>query len=959
MQEILNSAEFFDWVALGLAMILAYILRHYWLWQVAGEKQMASHGVSLLIWLALGGALAFAISLRFGKGHGEEWIAGYFFEFFFMLENVFVFRAVITALSLSDAMVAKVLDWVVNCQIIFEAVFFLGLAHQLRALHLLPQVLGLGLLFFGLLTLRESFAKSKAESGVTSVLRSLSSSSLAGSADAQENEDFLCFKESRPKLTMGGTVLLLLLLVDFLCEIDTVLTKIEEIQSPFVAFSSSAMAAFALPELYMLSQDLLFHFPLSKHLLSAMNPGLACEDALLPEPLGSWQHLKEILVQILVEPRKGFEAFKSIADAVSSLTPELCPLGHYSLRVAFLIFRSPEERREELEAEDLPWAFANATTILSSGWPVYGLLGLLAYKLSRDGTAATDRCTQEAESFRLRYEDATLRGGEVTFSSDVENTAVELLRGLSSQNATTALKGAVATTRFARRGCLLGAGLPLLGYGASVSCLGRRDPDLLGFLQDMVATYEDFFLRPASGSDACLPRALHPERCQPVTQEESLPNLLSAGMWASESLHLLQRISETFALGNDKLVALHGGPVSETGRKFLVSVDPFEDQFHGYGLPAFTSHLWADHRDFRVLEGIRCPDVLIARDSLPGMPFPGALVYVDHEAGIGPGRDAGTLAEVLGKYQIVYLGVLSPFAATHCRSRYGTWRAQQRRVCAKVYDREISGSAPRVLYVPFASTSFAGRQKHTPLDLSTRPRSPERKPFLLAYMAYACVDHRERIFDLLVQAAARRGLEPPVALSRCAGYSSGHRRVRNDSRDLAASFLDEAVELLRPYTFALVFENKLVPGYVTEKIVNAFLAGCIPIYWGSRAVLDIFNPSSFIYANDIQAQGPADDYSPSDPLEGLQRVVDQVMEIAQDPVALQKMASEPILDASRHRRFFSWHSAVREWLRSGDHLQSEHHEDLLPERIADAVMALKPRRRQLCEDGWRICTAEL
>jgi len=282
MHEILNSAEFFDWVALGLAMILAYIFRHYWLWQVAGEKQMASHGVSLLIWLGLGGALALAISLRFGKGHGEEWIAGYFFEFFFMLENVFVFRAVITALSLSDALVAKVLDWVVNCQIIFEAVFFLGLAHQLRALHLLPQVLGLGLLFFGLLTLRESFAKSKAESGVTSVLRSLSSSSLAGSVDGQENKDFLCFKESRPKLTMGGTVLLLLLLVDFLCEIDTVLTKIEEIQSPFVAFSSSAMAAFALPELYMLSQDLLFHFPLVKYGMGLILCLLGCQMILAP-----------------------------------------------------------------------------------------------------------------------------------------------------------------------------------------------------------------------------------------------------------------------------------------------------------------------------------------------------------------------------------------------------------------------------------------------------------------------------------------------------------------------------------------------------------------------------------------------------------------------------------------------------------------------------------------------------
>ncbi|CAE7615288.1 fucT [Symbiodinium natans] len=762
---------------------------------------------------------------------------------------------------------------------------------------------------------------------------------------------------------------------DFLCEIDTVLTKIEEIQllSPFVAFSSSAMAAFALPELYMLSQDVLFHFPMARG--SAMGVGteypppttleqssleggyrrplnrkyparrtmssfLGCEDTTLPEPLGSWMRIKEILVQIIVEPRKGFEAFRSIADSVSSLSPELCMLGHYSLRVAFLIFRSPEERMAELEVEDVPWAFASASTILSSGWPVFGLLGLLAYKLAREGAATTDSCTQQAESFRIRYEDATLRGSEVAFSSDVENTAVGLLRGLRDLNATTALSG-LGATRFARRGCLLGAGLPLVGYAASVSCLGRRDPLVWEMLQGVVETYEDYFLRPASGPSSCLPRALHLQRCQSVMQQETLLNLLSAGMWASESLHLLQRISEAFARGSGKLVALHGGPLGETGRKFLVSVDPFEDQFHGYGLPAFTSHLWSDHKDFHVLEGIRCPDVLTARDSLPGLPFPGSLVYVDHEAGIGPGRDAGNLAEVLGKYQIVYLGVLSPFAATRCWSRHGSRHAQHRRVCAKVFDREVSerSGALKVLYVPFASTSFAGRRKHTPLDLSTQQRPVEQKPFFLAYMAYACVDHRERMFDLLVQAAARRGLPAPAALSRCTGYTSAHRRARNDSRDLAASFLDEAVELLRPYTFALVFENKLVPGYVTEKIVNAFLAGCIPIYWGSRAVLDVFNPSSFIYANDLQAEGAADDYSPNDPLQGLERVVDRVMEVAKDPVALREMASAPILDASRHRKFFSWHSAVRTWLQSEGHLNSENREDalLIPERISAAA----------------------
>ena len=40
----------------------------------------------------------------------------------------------------------------------------------------------------------------------------------------------------------------------------------------------------------------------------------------------------------------------------------------------------------------------------------------------------------------------------------------------------------------------------------------------------------------------------------------------------------------------------------------------------------------------------------------------------------------------------------------------------------------------------------------------------------------ACVDHRDLLFDLLVQrAAAGTDLDAPVALSRCAGFRSQHR----------------------------------------------------------------------------------------------------------------------------------------------------------------------------------------
>ncbi len=43
----------------------------------------------------------------------------------------------------------------------------------------------------------------------------------------------------------------------------------------------------------------------------------------------------------------------------------------------------------------------------------------------------------------------------------------------------------------------------------------------------------------------------------------------------------------------------------------------------------------------------------------------------------------------------------------------------------------------------------------------------------------------------------------------------------------------DKIEFMRPYKFCIAFENSSCPGYVTEKIMDCFIAGCIPIYWGS------------------------------------------------------------------------------------------------------------------------------
>ncbi len=55
------------------------------------------------------------------------------------------------------------------------------------------------------------------------------------------------------------------------------------------------------------------------------------------------------------------------------------------------------------------------------------------------------------------------------------------------------------------------------------------------------------------------------------------------------------------------------------------------------------------------------------------------------------------------------------------------------------------------------------------------------------------------------------------------------------------------VQVFSRYRYALVMENSDSPGYVSEKILHAFLAGAVPIYYGSSYVFNIFNSKAFVF----------------------------------------------------------------------------------------------------------------
>lgn len=60
------------------------------------------------------------------------------------------------------------------------------------------------------------------------------------------------------------------------------------------------------------------------------------------------------------------------------------------------------------------------------------------------------------------------------------------------------------------------------------------------------------------------------------------------------------------------------------------------------------------------------------------------------------------------------------------------------------------------------------------------------------------------------------------------------------------------IDFLKTRKFHLAFENSSYPGYITEKIIHASYARCVPLYWGSTTLETDFNPEAVINWHDYR-----------------------------------------------------------------------------------------------------------
>ena len=92
--------------------------------------------------------------------------------------------------------------------------------------------------------------------------------------------------------------------------------------------------------------------------------------------------------------------------------------------------------------------------------------------------------------------------------------------------------------------------------------------------------------------------------------------------------------------------------------------------------------------------------------------------------------------------------------------------------------------------------------------------------------------------------------------------------------------VDDLESFQKKFKFSIACENSWYKGYTTEKLINAFNAGTIPIYWGNPDISDIINTRAIINCHDYP---------------DMESLIEEIKRLDNDDEAYLQKLMEPIL----------------------------------------------------------------
>jgi hypothetical protein len=161
-------------------------------------------------------------------------------------------------------------------------------------------------------------------------------------------------------------------------------------------------------------------------------------------------------------------------------------------------------------------------------------------------------------------------------------------------------------------------------------------------------------------------------------------------------------------------------------------------------------------------------------------------------------------------------------------------------------------------YLSFDVHSYDGRNSYLPLwwitssDILVPTVSPYlgRAITIDQMMSSRTVDfqNRDKFCVAFIGKAYPFRMQSIAALSKIGKVDVFGAIARNTRQTKA----EEKFEISQEYKFVYAFENDHFPGYVTEKLPEAWATGAVPLYWGSDITKSL-NPKAFINAADYSS----------------------------------------------------------------------------------------------------------
>ena len=191
---------------------------------------------------------------------------------------------------------------------------------------------------------------------------------------------------------------------------------------------------------------------------------------------------------------------------------------------------------------------------------------------------------------------------------------------------------------------------------------------------------------------------------------------------------------------------------------------------------------------------------------------------------------------------------------------------------------------PINIYFPYVFSSMFERKKY---DVNKQIKKKKTK--FCAYMYSQDVPYRVKLYNDINKYKKVDAL----------GKSCSNKHITNTDRFIYnenETYNDLAVEKYAEYKFVLAFENGIIDGYVTEKLINPILAGSIPIYAGPSDIFEIFNKDRIIYINDFNT---------------IDDLVKRLSQIDSDDKLYDNIISKPILNKNSYITFDNYTSYLK------------------------------------------------